>query len=356
MNELTVLLEQGVPEPQVFLDPEALLRRAHRRRAACRGGALVVITTVVVVVGVATLAPGTTSPLSPGAPVSPTLSALNHAVALPADVVSEVRRIRPETHQATGRGVLAEHNGQTTVYLAAATHDGVCLVLENSDGSGGEGCRAIADLVTKPLFDVEDRTDGRPVDMAIVMPDGYTTLTVGSDTATAASNVAYLPAITATQGVISGPNLESRTLDLGSFPLPSARKGSAPQPPTRTGPIPAVPAVPSGSAVANLRYPVNSYGMTFGSLADASTHGGKAPDLIAASGLDLTGARVNGYLKHTDMPVQANPKNPADAAALMATAIPAKTVPLYAIDGTTVIGTFTFDGRPGAAVATASAH
>jgi hypothetical protein len=108
--------------------------------------------------------------------------------------------------------------------------------------------------------------------------------------------------------------------------------------------------------VADLRYPVNVHGMTYGSLAVASTHGGKAPDLIAASGLDNTGAHVDGYFKHADMPVQAEPKNPADAAALMAKAVPAKTIPLYAVDGTTVIGTFTFAGRAAAATGTATAH
>jgi hypothetical protein len=353
MNELAVLLDQGVPEPQAFLDPEALLRRAHRRRTARRSGGLVAVISVAAVVGVATLSPGSRPPVAPAAPISPTLSALDHAVTLPLDLVGGVGPVGSESHQPTGLGVAAKHVGQTTVYLAAASDDGVCLILRNSNGSGATSCAAVADLLATPLSVVLDWADGRPVYMAIVMPDGYTTLTIGSDTATAAFNVAYLPAITSTHGVISGPHVESRQVDLGPYPLPPARAGSSPQSPTPTGPVSAVPV---GSAVAHLRYPVNAHGMTYGSLADAATHGGKAPDLIAASGLDNTGAHVDGYFKHADMPVEAEPKNPADAAALMAKAVPAKTIPLYAVDGTTVIGTFTFAGRPAAATGTATPH
>jgi hypothetical protein len=353
MNEFAVLLDQGVPEPQAFLDPEALLRRAHRRQTVRLSGALAATVAVVVVVGVAMWAPGQRRPLAAGAPVSPTLSALDDAVALPTSLSGEVGPVGAQPHQPTGLGVTAIHHGQTTVYLAAATGDGVCLLLENSNGSGVESCRAIADLTTRPLYVVMDSADGRPVQTAIVMPDGYTTLTLGSDTATAAFNVAYLPAMTSTHCVISGPHVESRQVDLGPDPLPPARAGSSPQPSAPTGPVSAVPV---RSAVADLRYPVNVHGMTYGSLAVASTHGGKAPDLIAASGLDNTGAHVDGYFKHADMPVQAEPKNPADAAALMAKAVPAKTIPLYAVDGTTVIGTFTFAGRAAAATGTATAH
>jgi hypothetical protein len=353
VNELAVLLDQGVPEPQVFLDPADLLRRARRRRTLRRSGGLIAVASVAVVASVAALAPSSPHTVAPGAAASPTLSALDHAVALPPDLSGGVGPVGSEPHQPTGLGVLAKHVGQTTVYLAAATGDGVCLILRNSNGSGATSCAAVADLLTTPLSVVLDWADGRPVYMAIVMPDGYTTLTIGSDTAAAAFNVAYLPAIRSTHGVISGPRVESRKVDLGPYPLPSARAGSSPLPLIPTGPV---SAVPSGSAVADLRYPVNAYGMTYGSLADASTHGGKAPDLIAASGLDNTGAYVDGYIKHADMPAEAEPKNPADAAALMARAIPPKSLLLYAVDGTTVIGTFTFDGRPAAATGTATAH
>jgi hypothetical protein len=56
------------------------------------------------------------------------------------------------------------------------------------------------------------------------------------------------------------------------------------------------------------------------------------------------------------MPVEAEPKNPADAAALMSKAVSPKTIPLYAVDGTTVIGTFTFQGRAATASGTTTAH
>lgn len=70
--------------------------------------------------------------------------------------------------------------------------------------------------------------------------------------------------------------------------------------------------------------------------------------------MDNTGAHVEGYFKRADMPVEVGPKNPADAAALMTKGVPATAIPLYALDGTTVIGSFTFAGSA-APAATATA-
>jgi hypothetical protein len=343
MNDLASLLDQGVPEPQASLDPDALLRRAHRRRSARRVGGLMAVTSVAVLVGVTALAPGSPHPAAPGFAGSLTLSALDHAVALPPDLLALEHPWDSGPHQPSGLGVVARRTGLTTIYLSTAKGDSVCLILQYPNGGGGTGCRAIADLLTHPLSVVMQWTIDQPVEMALVMPDGYTTLTIGSDTATAASNVAYLPAITSTRGVISGPHVESQEIDLGPYQLPSAGAGSSTPRPVATGPA---RAVPSGSPVAYLPYPVNAHGMTYGSLADAPTHGAKAPDLVAAIGLDKAGAHVEGYFRHVDMPVVPEPKNPAEAGVLMAKAIPPKTVPLYAVDGTTVIGSFTFVGRP----------
>ena len=278
MNEFAVLLDQGVPEPEAFLDPDAMLRRAHRRRTARRGSAAAAIACVTVVVAVATLAPATHPLVAPGAAGVPTVSALDHAIALPTDLVDGVGPAGSEQHQPTGLGVLAEHIDHRTIYLAAASDHGVCLMLRNANGSGATGCAAIADLLTTPLSLVLDWADGQPVYMAIVMPDGYTTLTVGSDTATAVFNVAYLPAITSTHGVISGPHVESHQVDLGPYPLPSAGAGSSRQPQAPPGPV------ASGSPGTDQRYPVNAHGLTYGFLADHPPRQSAGPDHRQRSG------------------------------------------------------------------------
>jgi hypothetical protein len=83
------------------------------------------------------------------------------------------------------------------------------------------------------------------------------------------------------------------------------------------------------------RYPVNSNGQTYGSVEDDEKAGG-LPDLIKAGGIDGT----KGYIKKSDLPP--DPKNPEEALQQKAQmeARGPYTIPLYDIDGKTVIGAF----------------
>lgn len=82
-------------------------------------------------------------------------------------------------------------------------------------------------------------------------------------------------------------------------------------------------------------YPVNSNGKTYGSVMDEQKAGG-LPDLILAVGVDGT----EGYIKKSDLPPA--PKNPEEALKQKAQmeARGPYTIPLYDIDGKTVIGEF----------------
>lgn len=90
----------------------------------------------------------------------------------------------------------------------------------------------------------------------------------------------------------------------------------------------------------NYVFPKNQYGQTYGSKLNAiSTE--TEPDLIAATGVDGT----NGYVKRTDLE-QPLPKTPQEAKALMKyySAHPTREIPLYDVDGKTVIGKFIVGG------------
>ena len=93
-------------------------------------------------------------------------------------------------------------------------------------------------------------------------------------------------------------------------------------------------------AGSNYVFPKNQYGQTYGSKANA-TSPETEPDLIAATGVDGT----NGYVKRTDLE-QPLPKTPQEAIALTKQnlAHPTHEIPLYAVDGKTVIGKFIVGG------------
>lgn len=83
-------------------------------------------------------------------------------------------------------------------------------------------------------------------------------------------------------------------------------------------------------------FPVNQNGQTYGSLMDVNTPG-QEPDLVKAVGVDGT----LGYVKFVDMQGKL-PKNPEEAIAMQNNRLKEgpKTIPLYDVDGKTIIGEF----------------
>lgn len=81
---------------------------------------------------------------------------------------------------------------------------------------------------------------------------------------------------------------------------------------------------------------MNKHGLTYGSSADALIYGNE-PDLIKAYGIDGTMGYVKKEDLHTPMP-----KTPEEALKLTKEAKDIE-VPLYDINGETVIGTFLLD-------------
>lgn len=81
-------------------------------------------------------------------------------------------------------------------------------------------------------------------------------------------------------------------------------------------------------------YPVNENGQTYGSAADARNYE-EEPDLISAYGSD---GKTTGYVKKEDLQGP-QPQNPEEAMQLMKDAKP-RDIPLYDVDGITVIGNF----------------
>ncbi|MDF9409889.1 MAG: hypothetical protein A4E53_00788 [Pelotomaculum sp. PtaB.Bin104] len=96
----------------------------------------------------------------------------------------------------------------------------------------------------------------------------------------------------------------------------------------------------TANAGSNYVFPKNQYGQTYGSSFYA-TSPETVPDLVAAVGMDDT----KGYVKRTDLE-QPFPKTPQEAIALnkQNLAHPTQEIPLYDVDGKTVIGKFIFGG------------
>lgn len=92
-------------------------------------------------------------------------------------------------------------------------------------------------------------------------------------------------------------------------------------------------------------YKVNVNGMTYGSGLDA-TSPSTEPDLIEAIGV----GGIHGYVRSADL-TPAEPTSPSDAVARQNSSVLARVIPLYAVDGVTVIGAFQLTapepGEPG---------
>lgn len=85
----------------------------------------------------------------------------------------------------------------------------------------------------------------------------------------------------------------------------------------------------------NMKYPKNKNGQTHGSAADA-TSPETEPELISAIGVDGT----QGYVLKKDIDGE-QPKSPAEAIAIQNSRSPGgRDIPLYDVDGETVIGVF----------------
>lgn len=91
-------------------------------------------------------------------------------------------------------------------------------------------------------------------------------------------------------------------------------------------------------------YPNNAKGETYGSSSEAQT-AGEEPDLILAIGKTSSGEIVHGYVRKSELNAAtgATVKTPAEAAeySRVAERRAATTIPLFAENGSTVIGSFT---------------
>jgi hypothetical protein len=112
-----------------------------------------------------------------------------------------------------------------------------------------------------------------------------------------------------------------------------------------------LPAAPAAT-VASLGpdFPVNAQGMTYGSNAHATTVA-QEPDLIAAVGKTPSGQLISGYVRKADDDLWSGIGLSGAAQivayqARVAQAGPVIHIPLYAQDGTTVIGQFSIDNNP----------
>ncbi|MBP1996205.1 hypothetical protein [Paenibacillus eucommiae] len=90
----------------------------------------------------------------------------------------------------------------------------------------------------------------------------------------------------------------------------------------------------------NMSYPKNKNGQTYGSAADAASPETE-PELISAIGVDGT----NGYVLKKDLD-GGQPKSPEEAIAIQNSRPPGgRDIPLYDVDGETVIGVFHIEGK-----------
>lgn len=90
----------------------------------------------------------------------------------------------------------------------------------------------------------------------------------------------------------------------------------------------------------SLNYPENENGQTYGSSADAASPETE-PDLISAIGVDGT----TGYVLKKDLDGE-QPKSPEEAIALQNSKSPGGLdIPLYDVEGATVIGVFHVGGK-----------
>jgi hypothetical protein len=119
-------------------------------------------------------------------------------------------------------------------------------------------------------------------------------------------------------------------------------------------PVPNSVAQGAAAVTAPGSYPTNADGQTYGSAAGAQAGpAAQEPDLISATGAGLSGGGVvTGYVlkSQLDASTGADVTTPAQAAAWAGahtgTNATASSIPIYAEDGTTVIGTFTIRPEP----------
>lgn len=97
-------------------------------------------------------------------------------------------------------------------------------------------------------------------------------------------------------------------------------------------------------------YPKNAHGLTYGSAANANSPGNE-PDLIKV----VASNGKEGYVYRTQLEPQTTPTNPAQAVAQQQAraANAVKAIPVYAADGTTVIGSFVMSNSVTATTSTA---
>lgn len=95
---------------------------------------------------------------------------------------------------------------------------------------------------------------------------------------------------------------------------------------------------PTAKTPINPNFPKNQNGQTYGSASDATSPESE-PDLIKAIGLDGT----EGYVLKTDFDGK-KPRNPIEALEQQRNAPESRTIPLYDVDGKTVIGQFKIGG------------
>jgi len=98
-------------------------------------------------------------------------------------------------------------------------------------------------------------------------------------------------------------------------------------------------AIANNSQTSASVYPKNENGQTYGSSMYATSID-TMPDLIKARGVDGT----SGYIRREDFN-GVQPKTPKEALELQRTAPSIRKIPLYAVDGKTVIGTFIIKGH-----------
>lgn len=133
--------------------------------------------------------------------------------------------------------------------------------------------------------------------------------------------------------ILSAPGSRSAT-ELPAINQISEQDKSTPTVTVPTNQVPTQVEPESTSTKTKTDFPTNKYGQTYGSSANCSIE--QEPDLVKAIGIDGTA----GYVLSKDLNEEM-PKTPEEAIA-MTKAFPAegKIIPLYAVDGRTVIGKF----------------
>jgi hypothetical protein len=207
------LLERGIPEPTGLLDPAELLsqaRRRVRRRRLAGTGALA--TVVVGALALPQLIAGSRH-AEPGA--VPGLSALGHTASLPSAVLTELSGGR---FTLRGDGVLAASTAAGDFYLAPTTDASrVCVIQYQPHASTGMSCGEVEQASTAGVYLAAQDRAGDPVILAVLMPDGWTTLTSGSLKGTAHDNLAVVTGDVADAATISGAGVATVRLKVGPF-------------------------------------------------------------------------------------------------------------------------------------------